>query len=113
MDEKFRNVGLVDYDKGSAPKDYKCDKCEIHGVRLWRECTIMASLTELLCADCAEKDQAKNYELGWKSSFSMGHGDQIGWLVPAVPLEGRDTYWAYTSVPERGIRWWQSLPVKK
>lgn len=113
MDEKIRNVGLVDYDKGTVPEDYNCDDCKVHGVRLWREYQAMASVIELLCAHCGEKNQAKSHESGWKSTFSRGQGEQIGWLIPAIPVEGRNTYWDQSSVPERGIRWWQCLPVKK
>ncbi len=113
MSERIRKVGTVDYKKGSVPDDYKCDDCDISGVKLWREYQTIASQTKLLCAHCAEKDQQKNHEPGWKSPFSSGRGDQIGWLIPAVPIEGRDTYWGYTSVPDAGVNWWKNLPVVK
>jgi len=37
--------------------------------------------------------------------------DQIGWRVPAVPTEGNDSYWGYTSVPQAGCDWWDRLPT--
>lgn len=113
MSKKMRKVGIVDYKQKSVPGDYKCDDCSVFGVRLWREYQTIASQTKLLCAHCAEKDQQNNHDPGWKSSFSSGNGDQIGWLIPAVPTEGSDTYWGYTSVPDDGVEWWKNLPIKK
>jgi hypothetical protein len=39
--------------------------------------------------------------------------DQIGWRVPAVPTEDGKSYWGYTSVPQPGCDWWESLPTSK
>ena len=58
--EITRNVGIVNYEKGTIPEDYKCDGCGIHGVKLWREYQTIASQTKLLCANCAENDQKKS-----------------------------------------------------
>lgn len=89
---------------------YKCSKCRARGVKLWRQYQTMADFLELLCLACAEKDQKK--ELG-------DDGDQIGWLVPAVPTElpnadgcipKAETFWGYTSVPGWGVKWWYDLP---
>ncbi|HOI96943.1 MAG TPA: hypothetical protein PLA19_00355 [Candidatus Pacearchaeota archaeon] len=44
--------------------------------------------------------------------MKKGEGDQIGWLIPAVPAEGNDTYWGYTSVPQAGCNWWDKLPTR-
>lgn len=44
---------------------------------------------------------------------SFPQGDQIGWLIPAVPTEEGDSFWGYTSVPQDGVNWWQSLPLRK
>lgn len=112
MSEKFRKVGTVDYKKGIVPDDYKCDNCGAHRVKLWREYQTIASVTKLLCADCSEKDQKKNHDVSWRSLFSRGEGDQIGWLIPAVPIEGKDTYWGYTCVPNEGVNWWKDLPTR-
>lgn len=112
MSEKLRKVGTVNYEKKTVPNDYKCDDCDAHGVRLWREYQTIASVTPLLCAHCAEENQKKNHKPGWKSPFSQGNGDQIGWLIPAVPVQGNDTYWGYTSVPQPGVIWWKNLPLK-
>ena len=42
-----------------------------------------------------------------------GKTDQIGWLIPAVPVEEGGTYWGYTSVPEPGVKWWRSVPTTR
>ncbi len=112
MSGKNRQVGTVNYEKGVVPDDYKCDNCGVCGVKLWRECQTAASQTKLLCAHCAEEDQQKNNEPGWKSSFFSGGGDQIGWLISAIPKEGDNTYWGYTSAPDNGVDWWKKLPIK-
>lgn len=104
------------YESNVAHPSYKCDGCGAHGVKLWREYQTSADRTRLLCADCAEVDQrkAKNAEgrQGWTSPYSRGEGDQIGWLIPAVPTAEGDAFWGYTSVPEPGCRWWKALPAR-
>ena len=107
-----RKLSRVSYANGVVPKDYKCDDCGAHGVKLWREYQTFADHTVLQCADCAEISQQKLHEPGWESPFKRGDGDQIGWRVPAVPVQGEDTYWGYTSVPQEGVNWWLKLPTR-
>jgi hypothetical protein len=83
--------------------EYVCSKCGVANVKLWRQYQTFACHTRLLCASCAEKDQGK--PKGY--ALCKGSTDQIGWLVPAVPIG--DTYWGYTSVPKEGVDWWNSL----
>jgi hypothetical protein len=96
------NMKDVDYSRDTAPPNYKCGKCKITGVKLWRE--YQTFRPSLFCVHCAEKDQDKHLNIGC---------DQIGWLVPAVPDEEGVGYWGYTSVPQEGVRWWKSLPIEK
>lgn len=112
MKEIIRNISTVNYQKGIVPEDYKCDKCKCHGVKLWRENVGVASLTKLLCAECAEKSEKKGRGKNWQSSFKLGEGYQIGYLLPAVPVEGQNTYWGITSGPKTSWKWWHNLPVK-
>lgn len=109
---KKRELSSVNYASGTVPSGYKCDKCGVRGVKLWREYQTLAEQTDLLCASCAEADQKKSHKQGWESPFSKGEGDQIGWMIAAVPVEGENTYWGYTSVPPAGCEWWDSLPTK-
>lgn len=118
----------TDYASGKAPPNYKCSVCKIHGVKLWRQYQTFADQLELMCAECAIKDQSS----GESSSISKlavkgpilvdedgrhegehGKSDQIGWLVPAVPDEEGYSYWGYTSVPQAGVNWWKQLPTKE
>lgn len=114
MSEKIRKVGEVNYALNKIPLDYRCDHCNIHGVKLWREYQTIATATKLLCAHCAGKNQGEDVgqidERGRIISKIAGRTDQIGNLLPAVPVEGDDTYWGYTSVPEDGVDWWKNLP---
>jgi len=82
-----------------APEGYKC-KCGKTGVKLWREYNTFLDQQTLYCVECACADQKKPMP---------ETGDQIGWLVPAVPTEDGDTYWGYTSVPIMGCIWWDRL----
>lgn len=107
-----RNVGKVEYKKGVVPDDYKCDHCGAHGIRLWREYQSMAYITTLLCADCAEERGRKSHGGSWRSSFSQGQGNQIGWFIPAVPVERENNYCSYTSIPVDGYNWWNRLPTR-
>lgn len=127
-DELVKKSDLVNYASGKTPKKYKCAACKITGIKLWREYQTFSP--QLLCAECAIKDQADPKA---SSSFSKlaaagkvvvdaegkhvdQHGDrsdQIGWYVPAVPDEEGAGYWGYTSVPQNGVNWWKQLPTRK
>lgn len=78
--------------------DYVCADCGASGVRLWREYQTFLEHQVLRCRACAEKHAGKTMI-----------GDQIGWMVLAVPAPG-NTYWGYTSVPAEDVAWWKSLP---
>ncbi len=80
-------------------RPYRCTRCGAGGVKLWRLYQTLADETPLYCRACAQHDQE-----------TVLDGDQIGWLVPAVPAPG-DTFWGYTSVPDEDVRWWKALPA--
>lgn len=94
------------YESGKIPVGYKCEKCKAAGCKLWRQYQTLADQIELLCANCAEKDQDRKLEL------EDGGSDQIGDLVPAIPTEDGGTYWGYTSVPDAGCEWFDVLPIR-
>ncbi len=104
-------IGKIDYGSTTPPRGYRCTVCDVHGVRLWRQYQTCASAIELMCCDCAALDQGK---LGKddRSHSLDDDGDQIGWMIPAVPTEEGDTYWGYTSVPQAGCDWWYALPMR-
>lgn len=39
--------------------------------------------------------------------------DQIGWMVPAVPVDGELAFSGYCSVPQDLVEWWRKLPTRK
>lgn len=102
-------MGPCDYSRG-APEGYTCGDCGAHGVRLWRDFQTAMVAQALRCAACAEQHQRKGRGPAWRSPYSLGQGDQIGWLVPAVPTVEGNTFWGYTSVPPEGVAWWKRLP---
>ena len=89
----------MDYNEG-APDDYRCSECDKRDHKLWRQYNTFADHIELMCRPCALDDQGK--------SDAELTGDQIGWLVPAIPSEG-GTFWGYSSVPTAGLLWWYRL----
>jgi DNA-directed RNA polymerase subunit RPC12/RpoP len=95
----------------TVPANYVCGKCGKTHVKLWR---IYQSFDlELLCANCAAKNQNKDISTMDKTGRHLGEfgwTDQIGWYIAAVPDEEGFGYWGYTSVPEVGIMWWSNLP---
>jgi hypothetical protein len=111
MSEKNRKVGEVNYATNKIPKDYRCDYCNVHGVKLWREYNTIADATKLLCVHCTKIDQQESVAKFGGRCFPE-YGDQIGSFIPAVPTEGDDTYWGYTSVPEDGVNWWKNLSTE-
>jgi hypothetical protein len=93
------------------PESYKCSDCGIHGVKLWRIYQTFLENQRLFCAVCALRDQKKDWTIDedGRHTDDYGGSDQIGWLVPAVPVD--DTFWGYTSVPAAGVEWWKRLPT--
>ena len=96
-------VSPFKYASEMAPIEYKCGDCKAIGVKLWRLYNTFLEHQHLYCMKCACKDQKKEYPI------DFAKGDQIGWLIPAVPTEEGDTYWGYTSVPQDGVDWWKGL----
>lgn len=97
--------------------EYKCTTCGVEGVKLWREYNIFLSHQTLECVDCACKSQDKDASLvdedGMRPCNSgLVTTDQIGWRVPACPTEN-GTFWGYTSVPQKDVLKWKSLPLRK
>lgn len=61
----------------------------------------MLDKQKLLCRKCAILNQGQNPDHPSEHT--------IGWLVAAVPTEDGETFWGYTSVPQAGVNWWNSL----
>ena len=83
--------------------EYVCGCCGANGVKLWRLYSSFMSSQTLACLSCSEKDQGK--------VANLQKGDQIGFRIPAVPTEEKDTFWGYSSVPDDGVKWWVELPT--
>lgn len=102
------------YLNAGIPEDYVCAVCGATHCKLWRE--YQTFQPKILCAKCAATDQNKCIDdiddQGKHTEERLGtRSDQIGWHVPAVPLENEKGYWGYTSVPQPGCEWWRKLPT--
>lgn len=95
-----------------VPEEYQCKMCTAHPVKLWREYQTLAAFVTLRCVKCACQHQNIDMAKVVDQFGRFINGDQIGWLVPAVPTEEGDTFWGYTSVPEAGVGWWRALPLE-
>lgn len=91
------------YTDRATPAGYAC-KCGRHGVRLWR--AYQTFRPRLLCVECALSDQSVDPD-------ALRSSDQIGWFVPAVPLEEGGGFWGYASVPDEAVAWWYALPCDR
>lgn len=80
--------------------NYICSRCSLIGHKLWRE--IYATDVKLLCAVCAEDRQKVQMKLD---------SDVIGNFIPAIPVDGSDNYWGYSSTSNEAIIWWYELPT--
>lgn len=112
MLKKLRKISTVNYVKPTTPDAYRCDTCNAHGVKLWREYQVSPYRTRLLCTHCAERDQKRENKIAWKSSFSKGVADRIGFFIPAIPEEGTNSYCGYFVTPKEGLTWWKNLPLE-
>jgi hypothetical protein len=101
------------YSNPVPPTKYKCKKCGVTGVKLWRD----VFGTDLLCAKCATEIKGIPVtDIDENGERKLEHGQktcQIGWYVPAVPLEDTplDLYWA--DIPKAGYAWWRALSTTK
>lgn len=98
--------------------DYRCCRCDAHGVKLWRDYQTFLEHLRLFCGPCAlveEKVGGPIDEAGrlpselWDGAEGMT--DMVGNLVPAVPYPDGSTFWGYSSAAETEIEWWRSLPL--
>ena len=86
-------------------------------MKLWRPYSVFLENCHLFCRTCAEDDQRPKD--GSDPTWIKYGGDQIGWLVPAIPtdfphglqwnLPAEYSFWGYTSVPDEGVKWWMAL----
>lgn len=81
-----------------------CTECGASGVKLWRRYGIVASMAELKCRPCSEREQK-----------TVMVGDQIGFRVPALPFD--DTFFSYvgvangyTTARQEAVSAWHALP---
>ena len=91
------------YASGKTAPGYVCSECGASGVRLYRPYS--SSDPVLRCTGCALKNQNRDQP-------DQPSAHSIGWLVGAVPTECGESFWGYTSVPDAGVEWWNSLPVE-
>jgi hypothetical protein len=117
---------VVDYSTGWCSDEYKCMDCGANGVKLYR--IAACSCIELRCIDCVGKESsvdvsdADEHGKVWSDMFGI-RTDQIGGMLPAIPGEFKVSYgestvlhatWCqYTCVPQAGIDWWYTLPLRK
>ena len=114
--------------EAKVPSDYRCSKCGLHGVKLWRNSHVFLDSVNVMCATCAlanegcpgPMDAQGRREVRYFVDAKTGAPftettDQIGTMVPAVPVVHRgaiETYWGYSSVPKVDVDWWVALPTK-
>lgn len=104
------------YTSDAIPEGYQCSKCNLAGVKLWRQYQTFADHIRLLCVDHALENQNVSYtvdEEGYHTEDGHGPCVEIEWLVPAVPDEENETFWGHTSTPQAGWLWWKRLPLKQ
>ena len=108
------------YASGETPETYKCQICGATHVKLWRKYQTFVDDNTLVCASCLSRLKTEGkfvpkfrdtkYGARWTKQSGLQESDSIGEFVPAVPTEGNDTFWGYTSVPKEGCDWWNKLP---
>ncbi|MEI8103581.1 MAG: hypothetical protein WCG84_01605 [Candidatus Moraniibacteriota bacterium] len=106
----FTNV-KGSYLGGIIPEDYRCSCCDVLGAKLWREYGISFESPKLFCVMCAEWQAGTVCDTDIRCFTGDGE-DQIGILIPAIPMEGSENcYWGYNYVPEGAQKWWGDLPA--
>jgi len=107
----------IDYKKPEVPPSYQCCRCGATNCKLWRDYLESSEYLTLLCAECSAKEQRKDIASidkdGKLESTANGRTNQIGSRIPAIPTEGNDIFWGYTSAPKAGYEWWAKLPTHR
>jgi hypothetical protein len=94
-------MSIIEEDK------YRCATCNRDNSKLWRLHAFYIS--DLLCLACVEAKTGRKWE--------RETTDTIEWWVPAVPNGAgdddakinHDAYYGYGVVPDKGVKWWNSL----
>lgn len=106
------------YLDGVDISNYTCKECGASNCKLWRES--YSSFVDLLCAECASKNQNKDVGdmdiLGRRIADAGGITYQIGIYVPAILLESGKRFWHHGAAPMPAVEWWNklsTLPLQK
>ncbi len=99
---------------------YQCCDCAVSDVKLWRALFHRTSRGKLRCCDCAAKNQHHldihdMAETGMHMNMNKtGMTDQIGCLVPAIPMKESDAFSGdIQAYPEEDWAWWDRLPLRR
>lgn len=96
--------------------EYVCTVCGVYNCKLWRDYNTIC--TRLLCCTCAAANEDKKIsnidaDGRWSEPDDHQKTDQIGWMVPAVPIQDMPgAYYSYFSVPDHAVEWWRKLPTR-
>jgi len=98
---------------------YACTDCGASNQKLWR--LYQSFCPDVCCLRCLAKRQPNEDLSGLTEDGTVPHpfmvGENaprvhaIGCYVPAVPVDGGDAYWGYSSVPDMELAWWKALPL--
>lgn len=109
---------VIDYSQG-APPEYKCSKCGVTGVKLWR--WYGSQCPALVCAECASHISGVGSGVSISVDDEGMHTDElgertdkIGGYIPAYPTQDGKAYWGYqaTKRPNGASAWWKRLATR-
>jgi hypothetical protein len=100
--------------------DYRCADCRTGNRKLWRPAQTFDP--DILCWRCVYLRQPGEKFKGIFQDGTVPYPyDEdprhprthclAGFYVPAVPVDGEDAYWGYSSVPDMELDWWTGLPL--
>lgn len=87
----------VDYASTDTPSSYVCGDCGKSGVKLWRDYQSFLRHQALRCVDCAGAKANVDVSMmkaDGQDSNNPEYTESIGWLIPAIPTQQNNTFWA-------------------
>ena len=91
--------------------NYCCSCCNRNNCKLWRNTSVFLEYIKMVCIQCIKDPRKKDIDSqGTIPTHFEQRTDQIGGMVPAVLTEDQETFWGYTSVPEKSAKMWELLP---
>lgn len=109
---------FVDYSSQTVPAFYICWRCQGTNCKLWHPVDSNHFRGDFVCSGClglathrtSGPPKSVVREIRPDGISRLATLDQVGCLIPVVPLLGSIGIWVYDHIPTEAAAWWHRLP---